>query len=194
MPVEVTGRKGEITRFEQDEHPRPETTLEQLRKLKPAFKQGGTVTAGNSSGLNDGAAALLIMEQETAHSLGLRPRARVVASASAGVDPAVMGIGPVPAARKALHQAGLSIQDIDLFELNEAFAAQAVASMHELNIAPERVNVNGGAIAIGHPLGCSGARILTTLLYEMERREARYGLAAMCIGVGQGIATIIERV
>lgn len=193
VPVEVTGRKGEITRFEQDEHPRPETTLEQLRKLKPAFKQGGTVTAGNSSGLNDGAAALLMMEQETAHSLGLRPRARVIASASAGVDPSVMGIGPVPAARKALQQAGLSIQDIDLFELNEAFAAQAVASMREMNIAPERVNVNGGAIAIGHPLGCSGARILTTLLYEMERREARYGLAAMCIGVGQGIATIIER-
>lgn len=135
-----------------------------------------------------------MMEQETAHSLGLRPRARVVASASAGVDPSVMGIGPVPAARKALQRAGLTTGDIDLFELNEAFAAQTVASMRELNIDPERVNVNGGAIAIGHPLGCSGARILTTLLYEMERREARYGLAAMCIGVGQGIATIIKRV
>ncbi|TQR45462.1 thiolase family protein [Paenibacillus popilliae] len=194
VPVEVTGRKGQIMKIEQDEHPRPETTLEQLQKLKPAFKQGGTVTAGNSSGLNDGAAALLIMEQEAAHSLGLRPRARVVAAASAGVDPSVMGIGPVPAARKALQQAGLSIEDIDLFELNEAFAAQAIASMRELNIDPVRVNVNGGAIAIGHPLGCSGARILTTLLNEMERREVRYGLAAMCIGVGQGIATIIERI
>ncbi|MBG9737361.1 thiolase family protein [Paenibacillus alvei] len=194
VPVEVTGRKGQITKIEQDEHPRPETTLAQLQKLKPAFKQGGTVTAGNSSGLNDGAAALLIMEQEAAHSLGLRPRARVVAAASAGVDPSVMGIGPVPAARKALQQAGLSIGDIDLVELNEAFAAQAIASMRELNIDPKRVNVNGGAIAIGHPLGCSGARILTTLLNEMERQEVRYGLAAMCIGVGQGIATIIERI
>ncbi|WP_019421036.1 thiolase family protein [Paenibacillus sp. OSY-SE] len=194
VPVEIVGRKGEVSLFEQDEHPRPETSLEQLQKLKPAFKQGGTVTAGNSSGLNDGAAALLIMEQEAARSLGLRPRARVVASAAAGVDPAVMGIGPVPAARKVLKMAGLSIGEIDLFEINEAFAAQAVASVRELNIDPERVNVNGGAIALGHPLGCSGARILTTLLYEMERRDARYGLAAMCIGVGQGIATIIERV
>ncbi|MCM3341522.1 acetyl-CoA C-acyltransferase [Paenibacillus sp. MER TA 81-3] len=194
VPVEIVGRKGEVSLFEQDEHPRPETSLEQLQKLKPAFKQGGTVTAGNSSGLNDGAASLLIMEQEAARSLGLRPRARVVASAAAGVDPAVMGIGPVPAARKVLKMAGLSIGEIDLFEINEAFAAQAVASVRELNIDPERVNVNGGAIALGHPLGCSGARILTTLLYEMERRDARYGLAAMCIGVGQGIATIIERV
>ncbi|MFW5437266.1 thiolase family protein [Paenibacillus apiarius] len=194
VPVEIAGRKGATSLFEQDEHPRPEISLEQLQKLKPAFKQGGTVTAGNSSGLNDGAAALLIMEQETARSLGLRPRARVVASAAAGVDPAVMGIGPVPAARKVLQMAGLSAGEIDLFEINEAFAAQAVASVRELNIDPERVNVNGGAIALGHPLGCSGARILTTLLYEMERRDARYGLAAMCIGVGQGIATIIERV
>ncbi|MBN3524826.1 thiolase family protein [Paenibacillus apiarius] len=194
VPVEIAGRKGATSLFEQDEHPRPEISLEQLQKLKPAFKQGGTVTAGNSSGLNDGAAALLIMEQETARSLRLRPRARVVASAAAGVDPAVMGIGPVPAARKVLQMAGLSAGEIDLFEINEAFAAQAVASVRELNIDPERVNVNGGAIALGHPLGCSGARILTTLLYEMERRDARYGLAAMCIGVGQGIATIIERV
>lgn len=162
--------------------------------MKPAFKQGGTVTAGNSSGLNDGAAALLILEQETAQSLGLRPRARVVASAVAGVDPAVMGIGPVPATRKVLKMSGLSIGEIDLFEINEAFAAQVIASVRELNIDPDRVNVNGGAIALGHPLGCSGARILTTLLHEMERRDARYGLAAMCIGVGQGIATIIERV
>lgn len=194
VPVEITGRKGEVSLFEQDEHPRPGTSMEQLRKLKPAFKQGGTVTAGNSSGLNDGAAALLVMEQEMAQLLGLRPRARVLASAVAGVDPAIMGIGPVPATRKVLKMTGLTIPEIDLFEINEAFAAQAVATIRELSIDPDRVNVNGGAIALGHPLGCSGARILTTLLYEMERRDARYGLAAMCIGVGQGIATIIERV
>lgn len=194
VPVEIRGRKGEVTLFDRDEHPRPETTIEQLQKLKPAFKAGGTVTAGNSSGLNDGACALLVMEQKAAEAAGLRPRARIVASAVAGVDPSVMGIGPVPATRKALKMAGLTIDQIDLFEFNEAFAAQAVASVRELGADPDRVNVNGGAIALGHPLGCSGARILTTLLYEMERREARYGLAAMCIGVGQGIATIIERV
>ncbi|USG65645.1 acetyl-CoA C-acyltransferase [Brevibacillus ruminantium] len=194
VPVEIRGRKGEVTLFERDEHPRPDTTMEQLQKLKPAFKEGGSVTAGNSSGLNDGACALLVMEQGTAEAAGLKPRARIVASAVAGVDPSVMGIGPVPAARKALKQAGLSIDQIDLFEFNEAFAAQAVASVRELGVNPELVNVNGGAIALGHPLGCSGARILTTLLYEMERREARFGMAAMCIGVGQGIATIIERV
>ncbi|HZG81798.1 MAG TPA: acetyl-CoA C-acyltransferase [Brevibacillus sp.] len=194
VPVELRGRKGEVTLFSQDEHARPETTLEQLQKLKPAFQKDGTVTAGNSSGLNDGASALLIMEEKTALELGLRPRARIIASAVAGVDPSVMGIGPVPATRKALKQAGLSVEQIDLFEFNEAFAAQAVASVRELGVDENRVNVNGGAIALGHPLGCSGARIMTTLLYEMERREARYGLAAMCIGVGQGIATIIERV
>jgi 3-oxoadipyl-CoA thiolase len=194
VPVELRGRKGEVTLFESDEHARPETTLEQLQKLKPAFQANGSVTAGNSSGLNDGASALLIMEQATALEMGLKPRARIVASAVAGVDPSVMGIGPVPATRKALKLAGLSIEQIDLFEFNEAFAAQAVASVRELGVDVDRVNVNGGAIALGHPLGCSGARILTTLLYEMERREARYGLAAMCIGVGQGIATIIERV
>lgn len=193
VPVEMPGRKGEIIRFEQDEHPRPDTTLEQLAKLKPAFRQGGTVTAGNSSGVNDGAAALLVMEQEMAVQLGFRPRARIVASAVAGVDPSIMGIGPVPATRKALKQAGLTMEEIDLIELNEAFAAQSLACIRELNIDPARLNVNGGAIAMGHPLGCSGARILTTLLYEMERRNARYGLATMCIGVGQGIATIIER-
>ncbi|MFC4769720.1 3-oxoadipyl-CoA thiolase [Effusibacillus consociatus] len=193
VPVEITGRKGEITIFDQDEHPRPNTTIEQLAKLKPAFRQGGTVTAGNSSGVNDGAAALLLMEQETAAQLGLKPRARVAASAVAGVEPSIMGIGPVPATRKALKQAGLTIDDIDLIEINEAFAAQSLACIRELNVNTERLNVNGGAIAIGHPLGCSGARILTTLLNEMERRDARYGLATMCIGVGQGIATIIER-
>ncbi|GIM47765.1 acetyl-CoA acetyltransferase [Collibacillus ludicampi] len=194
VPVEIHGRKGEVTLFVEDEHPRPDTTLEKLAKLKPAFRQGGTVTAGNSSGVNDGAAALLVMEEETAVRLGMRPRARIVASAVAGVDPAVMGIGPVFATRKVLKQAGLNVNDIDLIELNEAFAAQALACIRELDLDIERVNVNGGAIALGHPLGCSGARIMTTLLYEMERRGARYGLATMCIGVGQGIATIIERV
>ncbi|MGO0062947.1 thiolase family protein [Brevibacillus fluminis] len=194
VPVELRGKKGEVTLFEHDEHPRPQTTLEQLQKLKPAFKADGSVTAGNSSGINDGACALLVMEQETAEQAGLKPRARIVASAVAGVDPSVMGIGPVPAIRKLLKQAGLTVADIDLFEINEAFASQSVASVRELGIDPERVNVNGGAIAIGHPLGASGARILTTLLYEMERRGARYGVAAMCIGVGQGIATLIERV
>lgn len=194
VPVELRGRKGDITLFDRDEHARPETTIEQLQKLKPAFQANGTVTAGNSSGLNDGASALLIMEQKAAVAAGLKPRARIVASAVAGVDPSVMGIGPIPATHKALKQAGLSLADIDLFEFNEAFAAQAVACVQELGVNPDLVNVNGGAIALGHPLGASGARILTTLLYEMERREARYGLAAMCIGVGQGIATIIERV
>ncbi|KZE44627.1 beta-ketoadipyl CoA thiolase [Brevibacillus parabrevis] len=194
VPVELRGRKGDVTLFDRDEHARPETTIEQLQKLKPAFQENGTVTAGNSSGLNDGASALLIMEQKAALAAGLKPRARIVASAVAGVDPSVMGIGPIPATHKALKQAGLSLADIDLFEFNEAFAAQAVACVQELGVNLDLVNVNGGAIALGHPLGASGARILTTLLYEMERREARYGLAAMCIGVGQGIATIIERV
>ncbi|MGE5702635.1 MAG: 3-oxoadipyl-CoA thiolase [Clostridia bacterium] len=193
VPVEIPGRKGAVTVFAQDEHPRPDTSLEQLAKLKPAFRQGGTVTAGNASGVNDGAAALLLMDEEKAAELGLKPRAKVIASAVVGVDPSIMGIGPVGATRKALKQAGLDISDIDLFELNEAFAAQALACIRELGIDMDRVNVNGGSIAIGHPLGCSGARILTTLLYEMERRDVRYGLATMCIGVGQGIATIIER-
>ncbi|WP_018131981.1 3-oxoadipyl-CoA thiolase [Effusibacillus pohliae] len=194
VPVEIHGRKGEVAIFQQDEHPRPDTTLEQLAKLKPAFRQGGTVTAGNSSGINDGAAALLLMEQATAERLGLKPRARIVASAVAGVDPSVMGTGPIPATRKVLKLAGLTLADIDLIEINEAFAAQVLACVRELGVDPERLNVNGGAIALGHPLGCSGARILTTLLCEMERRGARYGLATMCIGVGQGIATIIERI
>ncbi|WP_232698879.1 thiolase family protein [Brevibacillus daliensis] len=192
--VEIVGRKGDVTLVDTDEHPRPETTMEQLKKLKPAFKQNGSVTAGNSSGLNDGACALLIMDEELAKESGLTPRARIVASAVAGVDPSVMGLGPIPATRKALKLAGLQIEDIDLFEVNEAFAAQAVACVNELGIPYDLVNVNGGAIALGHPLGCSGARILTTLLHEMERREVRYGLATMCIGVGQGVATIIERV
>lgn len=193
VSVEIHGRKGERTIFEIDEHPRPDVTLAQLAKLKPAFKEGGTVTAGNSSGLNDGAAALLLMEESVALAGGFKPRAKVIASAVAGVDPSIMGMGPVPAVRKALKQANLTVEDIGLFELNEAFASQSLACIQELNLNINLVNVNGGAIALGHPLGCSGARILTTLLYEMERRDVRYGVATMCIGVGQGIATIIER-
>jgi 3-oxoadipyl-CoA thiolase len=176
----------------QDEAPRPDTTLEALAKLKPAFKPGGTVTAGNASPLNDGAAALLICSEDAAKRNGWQPMARVVTSATFGVDPSIMGIGPIGATRKALERAQLSIGDLDLVELNEAFAAQSVACVKELGIDPEVVNVNGGAIALGHPLGCSGARIATTLLHELKRRNGRYGLATMCIGMGQGISTIFE--
>jgi 3-oxoadipyl-CoA thiolase len=193
VPVEVPARRGETTLVTTDEHPRRDTTLEKLAALRPAFKKDGTVTAGNSSGVNDGAAALLVMSRQAAERQGLKPRARVVATAVAGVDPAYMGVGPVPATRKVLQRAGLSVGDLDLVELNEAFAAQSVACLRDLELDPDKVNVNGGAIALGHPLGCSGARLLTTLLYELERRDGRYGLATMCIGVGQGIATIIER-
>ena len=206
VPVTLpASRRGEPPQvFAADEHPRPDTTLERLAKLRPAFggadrrrpadclPSDGSVTAGNASGINDGAAALLVMSEERAAALGLRPLARVVSSAVAGVDPSMMGLGPVPATRKALARAGLTIADLDLVELNEAFAAQAIACMHLLELDPARVNVNGGAIALGHPLGASGARILTTLTHELRRRGARYGLATMCIGVGQGIATIIE--
>jgi 3-oxoadipyl-CoA thiolase len=178
----------------QDEPPRPDTTLDSLAKLKPAFKANGTVTAGNSSPLNDGAAALLVCSAEAAKKHGWTPLARVVTSATFGVDPSVMGIGPIGAVRKALARAGIGVDDLDLVELNEAFAAQSVACVKALEIDPTIVNVNGGAIALGHPLGCSGARIATTLLHEMKRRKARYGLATMCIGMGQGIATIFERV
>ena len=178
----------------QDEHPRPETTLESLAKLKPAFRrEGGTVTAGSSSGINDGAAALLVMERGAARERGYRPLACVLASAVVGVDPQIMGIGPVPAVRKALARAGLTVADLDLIELNEAFAAQALACIRELELDPEKVNVYGGAIALGHPLGATGARMLTTLVHAMGRRNARYALATMCIGVGQGIAMIVER-
>ncbi|HEY8313656.1 MAG TPA: acetyl-CoA C-acyltransferase [Candidatus Baltobacteraceae bacterium] len=177
-----------------DEHPRPETTLESLAKLKPAFIDGGTVTAGNSSGINDGAAALLLCEAAAADRLGLKPIARVVASAVAGVAPDVMGLGPIPATRKALERAGLRMDDVDLVELNEAFAAQSLACLRDLEIDPTRANVNGGAIALGHPLGASGARIATTLLHELARRKARFGVATMCVGVGQGITTIFERI
>jgi acetyl-CoA acetyltransferase family protein len=175
-----------------DEHPRPDVTLDSLRKLKPAFQRDGTVTAGSSSGINDGAAAMLIMERQAARARGYRPLARVVASAVAGVDPQVMGLGPIPAVRKALQRAGLAAGDMDLIELNEAFAAQALACIRELELDPARVNVYGGAIALGHPLGATGARLLTTLVHALKRRGGRYGLATMCIGVGQGIAMIVE--
>ncbi|HWP28626.1 MAG TPA: thiolase family protein [Chloroflexota bacterium] len=194
VPVPIPQRRGETVLFDTDEHPRPDTTLEALAALPPVFRKGGTVTAGNSSGLNDGAAALLLMTREKADELGLRPMARYVQSAVVGVDPMYMGIGPIPATRRLLERTGLSIKDIDLVELNEAFAAQVIPCIRELDLDPAKVNVNGGAIALGHPLGCTGARLATTLLHEMQRRRARYGLVTMCIGVGQGIATLFERV
>lgn len=194
VPVIVPLKKGETKTIDTDEHPRPETTIADLKKLRAAFRDGGSVTAGNSSGINDGAAALLMMSADRAAALGLKPLARFVGSAAAGVDPACMGIGPVPATRKVLQRANLKVEDIDLFELNEAFAAQVLASADELGISLDKVNVNGGAIAIGHPLGASGARIIGTLLREMNRRKARYGLATMCIGVGQGMACLFELV
>ncbi len=193
-PVEIITKKETIV-FDVDEFPRLDTTLEKLAKLRPAFaKEGGTVTAGNSSGVNDGACAILLASPEKADEFGFTKRARIVSSAVAGVEPDCMGLGPIPAVRKALERAGLKLEQIDLIELNEAFAAQSLACIDELGLDINKVNVNGGAIALGHPLGMSGARIITTLLYEMEKRNLRYGLAAMCIGVGQGIATIIERV
>jgi len=194
VPVPVPGPKGEQTLFTRDEHPRADTTLEALAKLKPAFKKDGTVTAGNSSGVNDGAAALLIASAEAARRYHLQPLARIVSAAVVGVEPAAMGLGPIAATRKALARAGLAIADLDLVELNEAFASQSLACIAELGLDPAKVNVNGGAIALGHPLGASGAKILTTLVHELRRRGGRYGLATMCIGVGQGIATIVERV
>jgi 3-oxoadipyl-CoA thiolase len=194
VPVTVRRADGSESLVLRDEHPRPETTAENLAKLKPAFMANGTVTAGNSSGINDGAAALLLCEAQAARRLGLVPMARFLGSASAGVAPDVMGLGPIPATRKALAAIGLSVAQLDLVELNEAFAAQAVACLRELGIDPAIANVNGGAIALGHPLGASGARITTTLLHELRRRNGRYGLATMCVGVGQGIATVFERV
>ncbi len=193
LPVSIPPRKGNPILVTTDERPRRDTTMESLAKLKAAFREGGTVTAGNSSGLNDGAAALLLMSDKKAKASNLEPLARIVASAAAGVLPRVMGYGPIPATKKALERAGLQIKDIGLVELNEAFAVQSLAVIEELGLDPEIVNVNGGAIALGHPLGCSGARILTTLLYEMKRRSnMKYGLATLCVGVGQGEATIIE--
>ncbi len=194
VPIEIPRRKGDPVVVDADEPPRPDTTLEQLGKLRAAFVPEGSVTAGNSSGINDGASALLLASEEALTAAGWQAMARIVTTAVAGVEPRMMGVGPVFATRKALGRAGLSIDDIDLVELNEAFAAQSLACIDELGLDRERVNVNGGAIALGHPLGCSGARILTSLVHEMVRRDARYGLATMCIGVGQGIATIVERV
>lgn len=197
VPVPIPQRKGEPLLVDTDERPRRDTSLESLARLKPSFRDGGTVTAGNSSGINDGAAALLLMSHDKARALGLKPMVRIVASAAAGVPPRVMGLGPIPATRKALARAGLTVEDIGLVELNEAFAVQALAVMKELGLRHEITNVNGGAIALGHPLGCSGARILTTLVHEMRRRAPNedrpyYGLATLCVGVGQGEATIVE--
>ena len=194
-PIEVPDGKG-VRLFDTDEHPRPDATMESLAGLKPAFKRdaSGSVTAGNSSGINDGAGALLVTSEGRAGDLGLRPMVRMVSSAVAGVDPATMGLGPIPASRLALERAGIGVDDLDLVELNEAFAAQAVPVIRELGLDPAKVNVNGGAIAVGHPLGASGARLTATLAHEMRRRGARYGLATMCIGVGQGIAAVFEAV
>jgi len=191
IPVEIAENK-ELSVFTQDEHPR-ETTLEKLAGLKPAFAKDGTVTAGNSSGINDGAAAMLLASEEAVQQFNLQPLARVISLGVAGIDPSIMGIGPVPASAKALQRAGLKTKDTDLIELNEAFASQSLACIRDLNLDPDIVNVNGGAIALGHPLGCSGVRISTTLLREMKRRNAKYGLATMCVGVGQGAAIIYEK-
>ena len=197
VPVPVPQKKGVVALVTRDEHPRPDTSLPALAKLPPAFREGGTVTAGNSSGVNDGAAALLMMSDSKARELGLAPMARIVASAAAGVEPRTMGLGPIPATRKALARAGLNVEDLGLIELNEAFAIQSLLVMRELGFPPQITNVNGGAIALGHPLGCSGARIMTTLLHEMRRRAPKekrpyHGLATLCVGVGQGEATVVE--
>lgn len=191
VPVTIKTKKGE-TVFDTDEFPREGTTTEILAKLRPAFKQGGTVTAGNASGLNDGAAALVIMSAEKAQELGIKPMAKILSYASAGVDPAIMGIGPIPASRKALSKAGLEVKDLDLIEANEAFAAQFVEVGRELNFDPDKVNVNGGAIALGHPIGASGARILVTLLYALKNRDKKLGLATLCIGGGMGTSAVVE--
>ena len=193
IPVRIKQRKGDDVVVDTDEYPRAGTTLEGLSKMKPAFKKDGTVTAASSSGINDGAAILIVMSKEKAESLGLKPLVTIKSSASAGVDPRVMGCGPIPATKKALEKANLTINDMDLIEANEAFAAQAIAVLNELHADMEKVNVNGGAIALGHPIGASGARILVTLIHEMKKRESKYGLATLCIGGGQGISMIVER-
>jgi 3-oxoadipyl-CoA thiolase len=193
LPVTIPQRKAEPLVVSRDEHPRADTSVEALGRLRAAFREGGTVTAGNSSGINDGASAVLLVEAGHARALGLKPLARVVSTAVAGVDPAIMGVGPVPATRKALERAGIDVADLDLVELNEAFASQSIVCINELGLDPERVNVNGGAIALGHPLGSSGGRLMTMLVHELVRRGGRYGLATMCIGVGQGIASVVER-
>jgi acetyl-CoA acetyltransferase family protein len=184
----------QVNGIERDEHPRPDTNAEKLAALKPAFREGGTVTAGNASGINDGAAALVVASEEKAQELGIEPLGRFVASAVAGVDPRVMGIGPVPAVRKLLARAGVSVDDLDLVELNEAFASQSLAVIRELGLDEEKVNVNGGAIAMGHPLGMSGARLVVSLLHELRRRRGKLGIATLCVGVGQGQAALFERV
>ncbi|HGM6858854.1 TPA: 3-oxoadipyl-CoA thiolase [Serratia rubidaea] len=196
VPVSIAGKKGAVTRVSEDEHPRPETSLAQLQALKTPFRQPGSVTAGNASGVNDGAAALIVASEAMALQQGLTPRARIVATAACGVEPRLMGIGPLPAARRVLEIAGLSLAQMDVIELNEAFAAQALAVLRQLGLPDdaEQVNPNGGAIALGHPLGMSGARLALTAMHELERRDGRYALCTMCIGVGQGIAMIIERV
>jgi len=191
-PVSIPQKKGDPIVFHTDEHPRL-STVETLATLKPAFRKGGTVTAGNSSGINDGAACMLVVNEETLKRFNLKPIARIVSAAAAGVAPEIMGIGPVPAVQKALKMAGLQVSDIDIFELNEAFASQVLASMRELGIPREKVNLQGGSIAIGHPLGASGTRISTTLLHLLQRKQARYGVATMCVGVGQGAAIVYER-
>jgi 3-oxoadipyl-CoA thiolase len=195
-PIEAPGdvRRRSMVTISQDEGPRPDTSIEKLAKLAPVFREGGSVTAGNASPMNDGAAALLLATDTGLERHGLEPMARIVATGAAGVHPDIMGIGPVPASEKALHRAGITSDDLDLVEINEAFASQSLASIRLLGLDPDRVNVNGGAIAIGHPLGASGARILVTLVHELVRRQGRYGMATMCIGVGQGISTVIERV
>jgi acetyl-CoA C-acetyltransferase len=192
VPVEIPQRKGDPIRFSVDEYPRPGTTGEKLAALKPAFQKNGTVTAGNASGINDGAAAVVVTTGDRARTIGLRPLARILSYASTGVDPMIMGIGPVSAVRKVLDRAGLRLSDIDVFELNEAFAAQSVAVVRELQIDPANVNVNGGAIALGHPIGASGARVLTTLVYALRARGLRHGIASLCIGGGMGIAMAVE--
>jgi len=192
VPVSVPQRKGEPILVDKDEHPRADTTVEALARLRPVFRKNGSVTAGNSSGINDGAAALLVVSAERGKELGLEPMARIAGGAVAGVEPHRMGIGPVPATQKALERQNWSIEDIDIVELNEAFAAQSIACMKELGLDPERVNVNGGAIALGHPVGCSGARIIVTLIHQMKRQQASRGMASMCIGVGQGITSLLE--
>jgi acetyl-CoA C-acetyltransferase len=194
VPVPVPPRKGDVVLFDTDEYPRAGTTVEKLAALKPAFKKDGTVTAGNASGINDGAAAMVVTSMKKAKALGTKPLARILAYVSTGVDPKIMGIGPVPAVRKVLERAGLKVGDIDLFELNEAFAAQSIAVARELGLDPSKVNVNGGAIALGHPIGASGARVLTTLVYAMKARKLRYGVASLCIGGGMGIAMAVQNI
>ena len=194
VPITVPSTKGDPVVVTRDEHPRADSSVEALARLRPAFREGGSVTAGNSSGINDGASAVLLVEAERARELGLRPMTRIVSTAVAGVDPAIMGYGPVPATRKALERAGIGVDDLDLVELNEAFASQSVVCIDDLGLDPAKVNVNGGAIAFGHPLGMSGARLITMLSHELCRTGGRWGLATMCIGVGQGIATVVERI